>query len=1272
MTRRDGALCLPLLLFLTFLIAPARGTAQTVNPVLIDLAENSWVQLIPNPSQRYIPRNYTPSDVLEPQPNPVGRSYSGIAVGDGRVYYFGGGHASYPGNDVELYDIANNVWIQQYQPEVCDLNDTSCNGIYSGWGTESITPLGRPYTEHTYQQHAYDPVRKRFFAGLTSGLWAFDPATSQWTRVTSSIPASSNEIRKWLIYDPEWQTVLWAPLGVERFVYRFDFATNAWIPRNPIPDALAYSDVMSTYDSGRKRHMVSTMNGTMWMYDAVADAWDQITNVPGEVQGASSLAYDPVNKVVLVAVNDGNAGSPIILWSYNQAGQWTRLAPAGSPPLLGPDGFSGTRWGTLVYDASYQVFIFLNVLHVGGEGTGGATETWAYRYGQGPPPPPPPPPPTMTLDFTANPSSIPPQTASVLSWLATNATSCTASGAWSGSKPTSGSESTGPLTASKTYTLTCTGPNGSVTRSVTVNVQSVLDPQLSLSPTTLSFADQTVGTQSAPKTVILTNSGQTSVTVTGIAVVGDFFETNSCLGTLQVASSCQINVIFSPQAPGTRTGTLFIISNATGSPHSVALSGTGRTEPPAQGLDFSVPGYGTLAQEKAYYTSRGWAWTADQEPNGPPNPGSSYYVGAIDVHGDTEADDLWQNLLMWKRTGNQQYYDLAAQWARYFINEYRTGAGGGPYDDLPYDLNAFEADHMWGWGLVDWWQITGDQAALNEAIELAKISESLYASETSLPVSTTGIRGIARHLLLVMRVAQATNDPRWITLRNHIADLLIHSPMWNTTYGTYLWPRPEGSVTYQLTISPVHAGFANWALYRYYEATGNTEARGRATSMARFAQQYALHPTYQYSGSYIVFDSGSPWYSHFDDGSWDDPAAQVPVPTLTIAWIDSLIRGYRLTGDQTLLDRAYYHWERGSKARYGDRVYRAPDNEVGRFINKNFLSNTPFYAENGDLSYAALLFGDAPGGPPPPPPPPSSATISASPTTVSTGGTVTVTVNNGPGNLRDWVGLYLASAPPEDGTWVNLRDWKYLNNTQSPPSTGQTSATLTFTMPSAPGTYHFRFFANDGIALLATSPNVTVTSVPPPPPPPDTEPPTVSMTSPTNGSTVSGTITVSAVASDNVGVVGVQLKLNGVNLGAELTTAPYVMTWDTTTAPNGAQTLTATARDAAGNRTTSAPVTVTVSNIPSPPIGVTATTQSETAILVSWTDVTGETEYRIDRKTKVGVRNKWEQVGVTGANATAYLNTGLKPRMTYSFRVRACNAAGCSLPSSAVSATTTK
>ena len=101
-------------------------------------------------------------------------------------------------------------------------------------------------------------------------------------------------------------------------------------------------------------------------------------------------------------------------------------------------------------------------------------------------------------------------------------------------------------------------------------------------------------------------------------------------------------------------------------------------------------------------------------------------------------------------------------------------------------------------------------------------------------------------------------------------------------------------------------------------------------------------------------------------------------------------------------------------------------------------------------------------------------------------------------------------------------------------------------------------------------------------PSPDSTPPTVSITSPASGATVSGSISVTATASDNRGVSGVQFQLDGANRGAEDTTAPYSMPWDTTTAPNGTHTLTAIARDAAGNSTTSEPVTVTVSNAPAP------------------------------------------------------------------------------------------
>ncbi|HVV67334.1 MAG TPA: Ig-like domain-containing protein [Candidatus Saccharimonadales bacterium] len=97
-------------------------------------------------------------------------------------------------------------------------------------------------------------------------------------------------------------------------------------------------------------------------------------------------------------------------------------------------------------------------------------------------------------------------------------------------------------------------------------------------------------------------------------------------------------------------------------------------------------------------------------------------------------------------------------------------------------------------------------------------------------------------------------------------------------------------------------------------------------------------------------------------------------------------------------------------------------------------------------------------------------------------------------------------------------------------------------------------------------------------PPVDTTPPTVSITAPAKSASVSGSVTVSANANDDTGVAGVQFKLDGANLGSEDTTSPYSTTWDTTQATNGTHTLTAVARDAAGNTATSSTVTVTVNN----------------------------------------------------------------------------------------------
>jgi len=138
------------------------------------------------------------------------------------------------------------------------------------------------------------------------------------------------------------------------------------------------------------------------------------------------------------------------------------------------------------------------------------------------------------------------------------------------------------------------------------------------------------------------------------------------------------------------------------------------------------------------------------------------------------------------------------------------------------------------------------------------------------------------------------------------------------------------------------------------------------------------------------------------------------------------------------------------------------------------------------------------------------------------------------------------------------------------------------TTAAANGQHTLTAVARDmsGNTATATAVSVTVNN------PVDAAPPTVSMTAPANGATVSGSnVTVSATAADDVGVVGVQFLLDGSPLGAETTSPPYTIAWDATATPLGSHTLAARARDASGKQTTSTAVTVTVA---APPPGVLA------------------------------------------------------------------------------------
>ena len=116
---------------------------------------------------------------------------------------------------------------------------------------------------------------------------------------------------------------------------------------------------------------------------------------------------------------------------------------------------------------------------------------------------------------------------------------------------------------------------------------------VTLSPTSADFGNQTVASTSAATVVTLTNAGTAPLNITSITASGDFAQTNTC-GTLVAANSnCTVSVTFTPTVAGSRTGTLTVTDDATSSPQTTNLAGTGV----AQGVVLSQTSiaYGNVA-----------------------------------------------------------------------------------------------------------------------------------------------------------------------------------------------------------------------------------------------------------------------------------------------------------------------------------------------------------------------------------------------------------------------------------------------------------------------------------------------------------------------------------------------------------------------------------------------------------------------------------------------------------------------------------------------------
>ncbi|MGB6458334.1 MAG: immunoglobulin domain-containing protein, partial [Candidatus Acidiferrum sp.] len=266
---------------------------------------------------------------------------------------------------------------------------------------------------------------------------------------------------------------------------------------------------------------------------------------------------------------------------------------------------------------------------------------------------------------------------------------------------------------------------------------------------------------------------------------------------------------------------------------------------------------------------------------------------------------------------------------------------------------------------------------------------------------------------------------------------------------------------------------------------------------------------------------------------------------------------------------------------------------------------------------------------------------------------VTTTQVSSTGAMISWATDQAASSQVDYGTTTSYGSSSALNTTMvSSHSVGLSSL-------KASTLYHYRVESTNSAGSLGTSGDFTFTTASGT----DTTPPKVSITSPVSGATVSGTITVSATATDNVGVASVQFLVDNVDTGAADTSAPFSLSLDTTKLSNGTHSLTATASDAAGNRATSTAVSITVSNATLPVITSQPTNKTVTA---------GQTAtFSVAATGTAPLTYQWKKDGasIAGATASGYTTPGTTTADNGStFEVVVSNSAG-STPSTTVTLT---
>jgi hypothetical protein len=376
-----------------------------------------------------------------------------------------------------------------------------------------------------------------------------------------------------------------------------------------------------------------------------------------------------------------------------------------------------------------------------------------------------------------------------------------------------------------------------------------------------------------------------------------------------------------------------------------------------------------LDEQATYSNALGWSWIASNKAfDFAADPGT--LSSSIDVHGDGEADDLWTWYQQYLRTGSALARTWAQRWRDYFVNVYPA--------DVVTDDAAYDYDHIYGWGLVLWGVREGDAAALAAAEKIGDIamSESGASPSPTGGIGYGGGRSWARWTILATYLAQSIGTSKWINYRDALLNRYANSSSWEeagmggivqgghyfVSRSTYLdspkWNNTGTEITYDAgrrLNSTFMYGLHAEAVWRGYLATGRADLRDRLVKMSRFVEYYGHNPS-----DSIKFTSA--YFGHENGAYWRRDSNLAASATYDISVVNTLVWGYKLTGDANLLNRARVHFRQGTRWAEAEpgASGRGPlvgATDVYAFVDTRKNPEQLYFTHNkGQLQYCYQLF----------------------------------------------------------------------------------------------------------------------------------------------------------------------------------------------------------------------------------------------------------------------------------------------------------------------------